>query len=41
VEPSEGVEDVRLGFVLSTWRSVTGGEVVELPALSVTVTRRS
>ena len=41
VEPSAGVEEVRLGFVLSTRRLVTAVEVVELPALSVTVTRRS
>ena len=41
VEPSTGPEEVRLGFVLSTRRLVTAAEVVELPALSVTMTRRS
>ena len=41
VEPSTGVEAVRLGLVLSTRRLATGAEVVAFPALSVTVTRRS
>ena len=39
--PSEGDEDVSVGAVLSTLRMTTGAEVAELPALSVTTTRRS
>ena len=32
---------IRVGLVLSTRRLTTVAEVVELPALSVTITRRS
>ena len=41
VVPSDGAEDETLGFVLSTRRLARPGEVVELPALSTTITRRS
>ena len=40
-EPSEGREEESVGAVLSTRRSPTDAEVVTLPALSVTRTRRS
>ena len=41
VVPSAGTEEETLGFVLSTRRFARTGEVVELPALSMTMTRRS
>ena len=40
-EPSDGTEEESDGLVLSTRRLATAEEVVELPALSVTTTRRS
>ena len=40
-DPSEGTDAARVGAVLSTRRSTTAAEVVTLPALSVTRTRRS
>jgi hypothetical protein len=40
-EPSVGAEEESVGAVLSTRRSSTEAEVVMLPALSVTRTRRS
>jgi hypothetical protein len=41
VAPSAGIEEEKAGTVLSTRRSATAAEVVELPAASVTTTRKS